>query len=72
MIGCVPKRVSNKRSPDDDGDNVPPGSVSGMSGEKNSKKKKSSRKSHLDDLSGMYTPMTKEELKQKLEITSFQ
>ena len=64
---------SNKRSPDDDGDNVPPGSVSGMSGKKNSKKeKKSPRRSYLDDLSDMYTPMAKSELKQMLEFTSFQ
>ena len=63
---------SNKRSPDDDGDNVPPGSVSGMSGKKNIKKKKSSRRSYLDDLIDMYTPIAKSELKQMMEITSCQ
>jgi len=73
VVGCVPKRDSNKRSHDDDGDNTPPGSVSGMSGKKNSKKeKKSPRRSYLDDLSDMYTPMAKSELKQMLEFTSFQ
>ena len=65
-VGWIPKSIPNKRTHDNDSDNVVRG--------KNKKKgrKKSPRTSHLDDLSDLYTPMPESELEQMLEFTSLQ